>query len=192
MGSRKSTACPFYRRGDGRCGILAELKKLPPETFDIRGRFIPNKEVALLFNEADLLVLPYIEASQSGVLMMATPFGLPVVATDVGEIAAVVRSLKLGLVVPPCDHRALADAIAEIATQADLKQEFRRNAISALDGALSPAELASTAKEMYKQIWMISPTAARRRGQVRRSLDIFTGAASFESYVLRPTWASYS
>ena len=29
-------------------------------------------------------------------------------------------------------------------------------------------------------------------GQVRRLLDIFTGAASFESCVLRPTWASYS
>ena len=155
----------FIVAGTGDAEILAELKKLPPETFDIRGRFIPNEEVALLFNEADLLVLPYIEASQSGVLMMATPFGLPVVATDVGEIAAVVRNLKLGLVVPPCDHRALADAIAEIATRADLKQEFRRNAISALDGALSPAELASTAKEMYKQI--SDDFADRRASSIR-------------------------
>ena len=30
------------------------------------------------------------------------------------------------------------------------------------------------------------------QGQVRRLLDIFTGAASFENCVLRPTWASYS
>jgi len=142
----------FIVAGTGDEKMLAELKKLPPETFDIRARFIPNEEAALLFNEADLLVLPYIEASQSGVLMMATPFELPVVATDVGDLAAVVRELKLGLVVPACDHRALADAIAEIATGPDLKQEFRRNAISALRGPLSPAKLASKAKEMYKQI----------------------------------------
>src|SRR5262249_369078 len=142
----------FIVAGTGDEEMLAELKKLPPETFDIRCRFIPNEEVALLFNEADLLVLPYIEASQSGVLMMATPFGLPVVATDVGDMAAVVRDHNLGLVVPACDHRALADAIAEIAIRADLKQEFRRNAISVLRGPLSPAKLASKAKEMYKQI----------------------------------------
>lgn len=34
--------------------------------------------------------------------------------------------------------------------------------------------------------------AKSSNGQVRRLLDIFTGAASFESCVLRPTWASYS
>jgi glycosyltransferase involved in cell wall biosynthesis len=155
----------FIVAGTGDAEMLSELKKLPPETFEIRGRFIPNEEVALLFNEADLLVLPYVEASQSGVLMMATPFGLPVVVTDVGEMAAVVRDLKLGLVVPACDHGALADAISEIATRADLKQEFRRNAISALRGPLSPVELASKAKEMYKQI---SDDFADRRASPRR------------------------
>jgi hypothetical protein len=38
----------------------------------------------------------------------------------------------------------------------------------------------------------VSHSPIKAAGQVRRLLDIFTGATSFESCVLRPTWASYS
>jgi glycosyltransferase involved in cell wall biosynthesis len=63
---------------------------------DIRNKFIPEEEVARLFAEADLLALPYIEASQSGILANAIGFGLPVVATDVGELSAVIRETGMG------------------------------------------------------------------------------------------------
>ncbi len=50
-----------------------------------RIQFIPDEEMELYFKAADVLVLPYKEIFQSGVLFLAYSFGLPVVATDVGS-----------------------------------------------------------------------------------------------------------
>ena len=72
-------------RGDD---LSLDLQKLGmPSYVKVDNRFLPGDEVARIFTEADLLVLPYIEASQSGVLMVSMAFGLPVVATEVGEIS---------------------------------------------------------------------------------------------------------
>ncbi len=99
-----------------------------PANFDIRNKFIPEEEVARLFAEADLLALPYIEASQSGILANAIGFGLPVVATDVGELSAVIRETGMGLIVPPADSSALAEAISKIASNNCLYGEFAAKA----------------------------------------------------------------
>ena len=59
--------------------------------FEVRDRYVHDNELAQLLLNADLLVLPYIEASQSGILALAAGAGLPVVATAVGEIGPLVR-----------------------------------------------------------------------------------------------------
>jgi len=51
----------------------------------LRIQFIPDKEMEWYLKGADVLVLPYKEIFQSGVLFLAYSFGLPVVATDVGS-----------------------------------------------------------------------------------------------------------
>ena len=51
----------------------------------LRIQFIPDEEMELYFKAADVLVLPYKEIFQSGVLFLAYSFGLPVIATDVGS-----------------------------------------------------------------------------------------------------------
>jgi glycosyltransferase involved in cell wall biosynthesis len=96
--------------------------------FEIHNSFIPDEEVARFFAEADLLALPYIEGSQSGVLANAIGFGLPVVTTDVGELAGVVRETGMGLIVPPADGNALAEAISDIAQDASLYDKLAANA----------------------------------------------------------------
>jgi glycosyltransferase involved in cell wall biosynthesis len=55
-----------------------------PSRFEILEGFVPNNIVAELFQRASLVVLPYISASTSGILMTAYVFGKPVVATRVG------------------------------------------------------------------------------------------------------------
>jgi len=67
-----------------------------------------------LFRTASLVVLPYIEASQTGVVPLAYRHGKPVVATTVGGLPEVVRSGETGLLVPPGDPGALADAISAL------------------------------------------------------------------------------
>ncbi|MBI5191304.1 MAG: glycosyltransferase [Nitrospirae bacterium] len=74
-------------------------------------RFIANESVGEYFSAADLLVLPYLSATQSGITQIAFVFGLPVVATNVGGLPEVVKDGETGFLVPPEDPRALAEAI---------------------------------------------------------------------------------
>jgi glycosyltransferase involved in cell wall biosynthesis len=122
------------------------------EIFDVRNRFIPEEELAQLLTDADIVVLPYIEASQSGVLMVALAFGLPVIATDVGEIAEVVKTTGAGIVIPPRNSTALAEAIHELATNAPLRVALARNAAKALQEGLSNKTLAMRANKIYRAV----------------------------------------
>lgn len=74
-------------------------------------RYIPDDEVEALFRAADVTVLPYRSATQSGVTHVAYALGCPVIATRVGGIAETVRDGETGLTAPPEDPEALAAAI---------------------------------------------------------------------------------
>jgi glycosyltransferase involved in cell wall biosynthesis len=119
---------------------------------EINNSYIKPREAAQLFFEADVLALPYIEASQSGPLMIAMAFGLPVVATEVGELPAVVRSASIGLIVPPRDERALATAIIKIATDKKLRKQFSQNAKKAMNGDYSQRAISAKVIRVYESV----------------------------------------
>ena len=73
--------------------------------------YLPDDEVEPYFAAADLCVLPYESATQSGVIQIAYSFGLPVIATEVGGLPEVVLDGRTGFVVPPKDEKALAEAV---------------------------------------------------------------------------------
>ncbi len=73
--------------------------------------YIPNEEVAQYFCAADVVVLPYLSATQSGIAQIAYNFDKPLIATDVGGLAEVVLHEKAGFIVPPNDAHALAEAV---------------------------------------------------------------------------------
>jgi glycosyltransferase involved in cell wall biosynthesis len=89
-------------------------------------RYIPNEEVPTLFEAADVVVLPYVEATQSGVVSVAFQFGVPVIATRVGGLAEVIQEGRTGFLVPPQDPEALGRAVLRYFVE-DLKEPFRRN-----------------------------------------------------------------
>jgi glycosyltransferase involved in cell wall biosynthesis len=74
-------------------------------------RFIQDDEVEVYFKAADVLVLPYKDIFQSGVLYLAYSFGLPVIATDVGSLREAVIEGKTGFVCRPGDPVDLARRI---------------------------------------------------------------------------------
>jgi glycosyltransferase involved in cell wall biosynthesis len=74
-------------------------------------RYIPNDEVALFMAAADVVVLPYRNASQSGIVQIAYACGKPVITSRVGGLPDVVHDGQTGLLVPPADPAALAAAI---------------------------------------------------------------------------------
>jgi glycosyltransferase involved in cell wall biosynthesis len=76
-------------------------------------RFVASKDLACCFGMADLVVLPYWNASQSGVAPLAFVSGRAVVASAVGGLPDLIRPGETGLLVPPRDAPALAAAVAE-------------------------------------------------------------------------------
>ncbi len=74
-------------------------------------KYLPNEVLAACVDRADVVVLPYRSATQSGIIQLAFGLGTPVITTNVGGLAEVVHHGKTGLVVPPEDSHALAAAI---------------------------------------------------------------------------------
>lgn len=81
------------------------------EIIDLIDGFVPDAMVQDYFLAADLAVLPYVSATQSGIVQIAYNYDLPVVTTDVGGLPEVVRDGETGFIVPPADAAALAAAI---------------------------------------------------------------------------------
>jgi glycosyltransferase involved in cell wall biosynthesis len=89
-------------------------------------RYVPMADVPALFGSARAVVLPYLTASQSGVAHLAMTFGRPVVASDVGDLPEVVIDGTNGLIVPPGDPAALAQALERLLTGPALAAEMGR------------------------------------------------------------------
>jgi D-inositol-3-phosphate glycosyltransferase len=74
----------------------------------LQTRFIPDEEMELYLKAADVLVLPYNQIFQSGVLFLAYSFGLPVIATDVGSFREEIVEGVTGYLCRPSDAADLA------------------------------------------------------------------------------------
>jgi glycosyltransferase involved in cell wall biosynthesis len=86
------------------------------DCFELHEEFVSRARLHDFFERAQLVVLPYTDATQSGVAAMAMGFGRPVVATRVGSIPEMVRDGETGVLVPPRDAAALADAVGALLT----------------------------------------------------------------------------
>ena len=119
--------------------------------FRILNKFIPDEEVAELFQKASLVVLPYTQGSQSGVVHIAYAFKKPVVATNVGSIPEIVDDGKTGFIVPSKDSKALAEAIIRILKNSELRKEMGENAYRKMKDELSWDKNAEKTVEVYKE-----------------------------------------
>jgi len=95
---------------------LQEIQRSADQSFNsgqviLRMQFIPDNEMELYLKGADVLVLPYKEIFQSGVLFMAYTFGLPVVATDVGSFREEIVEGRTGFICRPEDSADMARAL---------------------------------------------------------------------------------
>ncbi|MEW6536276.1 MAG: glycosyltransferase family 4 protein [Candidatus Auribacterota bacterium] len=79
-------------------------------------RYISDEEIPLYFCAADVVVAPYRTATGSAVVPVAYGYGRPVVVTAVGSLPEIVEHGKTGLVIPPDNEKALADALVTVFT----------------------------------------------------------------------------
>jgi glycosyltransferase involved in cell wall biosynthesis len=98
---------------------------------DWRLGFVPDEEVAPLVAGAAVVVLPYREIESSGVLALAFGHGRPAVVSDLGAVGDAVREFGAGRAVPPEDPAALANACAELLTDADALRAAYEGALAA-------------------------------------------------------------
>lgn len=103
--------------------------------------YIPNDAVAAYFSAADVLVLPYRTATQSGIVQIAYHFERPCIVTDVGGLSEVVLDGRTGYVVRPNDRAALVEGVARFMRDrrdmsAAIREERRKYSWAAFAEAL--------------------------------------------------------
>lgn len=80
----------------------------------IINKFIPDNELASYIQNAKFVVVPYHDATQSGVVMSAFAYNKPCIATNVGGLPEMVIDGKFGRIVEPKDRTSLAKVIVEM------------------------------------------------------------------------------
>lgn len=119
------------------------------ERFTVRNEYVSDEDREELFRQADLVVLPYVEASQSGVVPLAYAAMKPVVATTVGGLPEIVDDGRTGCLVPPRDERALAGAIVRLLRDEALRRQMGINGRQKLDAECSPTVIAHHTMAVY-------------------------------------------
>lgn len=117
-----------------------------------RIEYVPDEEVGFYFSGADLVVLPYTESYQSGVLYMAYSFGKPVVASAVGGLAEVVRDGETGLLVPPADVEGLADGLLKLLGDPDMARVMGEQGRALAQTAYGWPEIARKTAAVYAEV----------------------------------------
>jgi alpha-maltose-1-phosphate synthase len=120
--------------------------------FEVHNRYIAEEEIPVFFNRAKIIILPYIEATQSGIVPIAYAFKKPVVVTDVGSIPEVVDDGKTGFIIPPKDSELLAEAIIKLLKNDKLRKEMGENAYNKMKEELSWDKIAEKTIEVYKDV----------------------------------------
>lgn len=114
-------------------------------------RYIPVAEVSGLFRRALGVVLPYTDATQSGVSAMAFAFSRPVIATRVGDVPEVVINGQTGLIAPPRDGKALADAMERLLVDRGLRDTLATGAARFAKEHLSWPRIAEATCDTYQR-----------------------------------------
>lgn len=86
--------------------------------------YVPIEDVPAIFGSARVVATPYLVGYQSGVVHLAMTMARAVVASDVGDLPNAVADGETGLIVPPGDPDALAQALSTLLSDPELAQRM--------------------------------------------------------------------
>jgi starch synthase len=95
-----------------------------PRNVEIRNRHISDEEAIELFCKCGLLVLPYVDATQSALVPAAYFFHKPVIVARTGALPEYVEQGQTGFIVEPGNAKHLADSILEAFSDAERLQSL--------------------------------------------------------------------
>jgi glycosyltransferase involved in cell wall biosynthesis len=115
-------------------------------------RYVSDEQLASYFRRADIVVLPYREIEQSGVLFTALAFGSPIVASAVGGFVEVGERHAALRLVPPSDVGALGTALHELLVDESARARLSRAARDAAAGPYSWDRAAELTERLYRSL----------------------------------------
>jgi glycosyltransferase involved in cell wall biosynthesis len=113
---------------------------------------INQQELPFYYTASDVCVIPSHYEPFGLVALEAMACGTPVVATDVGGLKFTVVPEETGLLVPPRDVDALAQAMARVLTDTDWTQRLTQQASSRVQQNFSWAGVAAQLSDLYRRI----------------------------------------
>lgn len=137
--------------GDGDFEKYSEMI-INKDNYKILNHYISNKDVPRLFQSSSVVVLPYIKASQSGVIPIAYAFKKPVVVTNVGSLAEVVDNGSTGYIVEKKNSKELAKALIRILKDKKLQKEMGEKAFQKMKTDFNWDKIAEKTLNIYKSL----------------------------------------
>lgn len=131
-------------------GDIPSHPALSDPRLTLRQEYLSEGELPALFTAATCLVLPYRQASQSGVGSQAMQHGRPVVATRVGGLPELVGE-DWGRLVEPEDREALAAAILEVVGTPGLAERMGRRAAETVAEEIGWKAVAARTLDCYRR-----------------------------------------
>jgi glycosyltransferase involved in cell wall biosynthesis len=132
-------------------GLREAARSLGSANVSLLTRFVSEEEMAGCFDRADLLVLPYREADQSGVAATALGAGVPMLLSDVGGFPELART-GAARTFPAGDPAALHAALAELLADPAKRAQMAEHARAAAAGPYSWAAIARRTLELYEAL----------------------------------------
>jgi glycosyltransferase involved in cell wall biosynthesis len=150
---RRVDGAELWVAGNPRMDVepLRRLAAEAPGRVRFLTRFVEDAEIPAMMRRADVVVLPYRDAEQSGVLYAALAFGKPLVLSAVGGFPEVAGQGAARLV-PPEDPADLAGALSELVGDEAARRELGEAAARAAAGAYSWGEAARRTLALYAEL----------------------------------------
>lgn len=114
--------------------------------------FVPAAQLPFLLRAARAIILPYRDATQSGVVANAFAAGVPIIASRVGALVDVLDEEINALLVPPGDPHRLAEAIARLASDTKLARRLAQGAAATATSKLAWSEIARVTETVYERL----------------------------------------
>jgi glycosyltransferase involved in cell wall biosynthesis len=137
----------------GRTGTLTPTLISLARELGVEGsvRFLGNRDdVPALLRTADLFVFPSLHEGMPGALLEAMAMGCACVASDIGPAREVIIDGSTGVMVPPRDSRALAEAISHASMDIEFRRSLGRAASEYVRLNFSAQDAATRLEQLYR------------------------------------------
>jgi glycosyltransferase involved in cell wall biosynthesis len=111
-----------------------------------------KEDVAPYLRGADVFALPSRAEGLPLAILEAMQMGLPIVATDVGSVAEAVTSGRTGLLVPPDDVTAFADALGRLVVDQQMRTEYGNEGRALWQAKFGAARMARKYEQLYERL----------------------------------------